>query len=862
MVKVQRTDLNGWIGDTGQIVDHVGEFEDTSYALSGIILKAIGNFAPQKEVVAIGTEVPEQTTNPIEAWILKNLLSKLKSQVITHETDPLKSGRSVGQIMTDIADIIQQSLYIAWSQDFEDCVEIVGTEATVTGIKIANVQLNTWIATLQVIRADVELCDDFNQADFIDTVKNGLINLPKLIATNVEQYIFNGFKLHSDGQKAKVTTTLKLIDDLIAKLNPSNFQDCQDQTPPTIDQKVVPPKIAEIGDPISILDPDPIPKPASEPSPDPSADCCTELVKAINKQGNLRDWFNLVIRWIRDTRIELKEARQDLKKVLAWIRDTRTELKEARTDLKKVLANQDLILSALSDLSLDVAVNYDEIINTQNLVHFNAKMLSIGMSGLANLISGLSGALAAILAALQSDIADLAKIFDLSQIIAAIDSLQKYISTGLLNLQAEILKIMLQIGKGFLRIEDLINPYVTGEIESYDWVEMTKDEKDALAKKQKDEDDTTDNADSELDNTEGEAATIAADAADAATHGAAAGTSQLIGENLIENFVDPASAIVVAAPVAITVTKAIALTVLKLNPTSIVYAGYGILGIVDVVTKLARIVNDVQGDIKEPTTLATSRIKIPTIAWFPEIYKLDKDGNRDYSDLPLAKDGKGNTIKHYHQAPDYSNSTPYIKLIEVRVPIGMEESYLCAANKEIDEFWQNQSSSPMIMMPEGWEQKPLKYRPQLEFFFVEVNDDGKYNRAVHFCLNVQHYDISLGKPKDSPLPDYTKGRQGGIMILDDGSKDIVYGKDKAEVFKVMQAIYAITDKAYSKSVVLTDLDTNNVKWFERDTAPNGNPINTAKVSAVWCDYFSTGRLNRTYAIQRDWRVRFDAVNLF
>jgi len=130
-----------------------------------------------------------------------------------------------------------------------------------------------------------------------------------------------------------------------------------------------------------------------------------------------------------------------------------------------------------------------------------------------------------------------------------------------------------------------------------------------------------------------------------------------------------------------------------------------------------------------------------------------------------------------------------------------------------------------IAVPEQWTVKTGSYRPQMAVQFAEVLPDGKLGRS-RWTLVIPHYN--RGQAPLS-LPDYTKGSFMGTLILTDNSKVVVNGANKAEVDKMLDAIYPMISGTF-KTVPKV------IQYGER----SGQKLSNKVVRATIAQYYAAG----------------------
>lgn len=110
----------------------------------------------------------------------------------------------------------------------------------------------------------------------------------------------------------------------------------------------------------------------------------------------------------------------------------------------------------------------------------------------------------------------------------------------------------------------------------------------------------------------------------------------------------------------------------------------------------------------------------------------------------------------------------------------------------------SQETNAIAAVPEWWEMRPEYERPQLCVLFGLLNEKTKKIGGAMYQITIPHYKGE--KPTVSPLPQYKKGSNYGILTLNDNSKVIVYAYDQKEAQRVLeQAKKFISPAQLSKS---------------------------------------------------------------
>lgn len=466
------------------------------------------------------------------------------------------------------------------------------------------------------------------------------------------------------------------------------------------------------------------------------------------------------------------------------------------------------------------------------------------------LIGGVSIAIGAALAAITAAIAT-ATTTIMTEIGVVGAAIQTSLTVGFLKTQAELMRSRLQMARGFSRIEDLLQPPIDGDIKSYDFRELTDKEK-----KERDEAEKKAEEERQKQN------------------------SQIIFPANGKTWDDDQQKLIVNTQETIsnsslakyTPTTDLERRDFKLDPKPLKYSGRGFGGLQNLLIKMAIVLNDIQSDMKSGGgSFELVPIEVPCIGWVPNPYPMHK-GKRDYNNkekrltkVKLDLDKDGNPDFEYWKTPEMT--TPFTFMDRIEVPKGMEDLYYKLYEQQLDKFWWDYQNPPLLMMPEGWEFRPMRFRPQLQVQYEAVDKkklstNGKTRR---YMINVQHYDFArLGKPEKAPLPNFWKGKWMGIMLLNDNSKDVVYAQTIEEGLKVFKAMIEITIPEMVEGIKIESDEkySKQISFRPVPLAPDGDEIVELEVEPIWCDYFSTGVINRTTTRSKDWRVRFDMGNLF
>lgn len=793
---------------------------DPNIYLSPIILKIIRGLQglrrnPGQEGASEEVSIGVQEINR-----MKNNLQRALTMLPSGEssTDIIRRIYNVVVSQIIIDNIVENDgqLDTAFRRNFEECIEYLPGDSKspggkfVTGIKVTEREIAAWKSYCEAAISDLKKLLEFNLEDARQIFEEALEDLPEFIVQQFEAQVWNNIIQKRGTTESKVNAAIQFLNQLIERLNPNLYPECEDSEAIENELDLKTPKKPEKD---NLEEPPKEPKPEKPPE-EPTGDCCKDLVNALNRlSGSPNDetfdetLIREVLQRIHETRQELLEARRDGKKNYIWIRDLRQETKEARQDAKKIIEILLDLYPLLIGSEVDISELKEEIRKVKRLVDWNGKMQALGFMGVSSLIVGLGVTLATIASALTAAITAV-KAALIGAITAGFSTLTAALNASALKIVVELLQNRVTMLKEFTQIKSLVNPAISGTFTSYDWSEMSEEEKRALDQSPE---------------------------------------RSLLSDNYFVSNPDKLKG---------TPTKDSPNKYLKLNEKKITYQGNGILGIAEMIAKQTTILNDIQLDLKQPSSLALAKIKVPIIAWQPVLYSFREDGFRDYSQLKKVLETE------FYEPPDYDNSIPYIQLKEISVPVGMESHYYYQYQLAVDDFWWSYQNPPIMLMPEGYEMKPFKYRPQLQLMFVEVREDGSYNRKNSFTLNVQHYDIDrLGKPSKPPVSGYKKGRNVGIMELNDGAKNIIYGHDKEEILKLFREIKELCKPEMVEGIVLDSPDNSSIKWGIRNLGTNGKPIQETTFNLIRCDFFPQGRINRTTRIKPLWKVFFDRSNL-
>lgn len=291
MKRVTTQSFSSWNASRVRIDSYAASLSDSRIWLASTILKAIGliNSLKNRQTGEPGEEIEETDTPSGQSPNLEKI-KDIKDK-LSDILDRVPSGRSREDILTDINFFLAE-LTSDWAGNFDDCVETLPSDGRTqggkiaTGLKVSEDKLEKWIRIATQIRSEFEEYKKFNRADFISTLKDALDDTPGFIADSVEKYITDQFDTNQATDEGTCNKAIGFVDELIERLNPSSFPECQDGK--------LPPDDREIPEPPKGNDP-PIPKPdPPPPPPTPTGDCCSDLVVAINNLSAQRVDYNRI----------------------------------------------------------------------------------------------------------------------------------------------------------------------------------------------------------------------------------------------------------------------------------------------------------------------------------------------------------------------------------------------------------------------------------------------------------------------------------------------------------------------------------------------------------------------------------------